>query len=423
MTRFPAKPPVRQIDPVIFKNVKKASLDNGTPVYLINAGTEDILRIEFIFSAGYINESGPLIASTTNLMLAEGTLNHSSAKLAGMLDYYGSFHNLYCEKDKAGLVLLFLNRYAGKMLDLAQQMLFEPAFKEHELRTLMRKRLRWFLVNREKVQNLANDRFFEAIFGKDHPYGKIISEKDFESVTIPVIRNYHSAFYTHGSMAIIASGMISQSTFDLINKTFGGIKPDSTPTMRKEFSVSRVGEKKIHTEKKGAVQTAVRIGSATINKRHPDYIGLKVTDTILGGYFGSRLMKNIREEKGLTYGIYSSVTSLDLTGYKLISAEVSKEFTQKAIDEIFSEIKDLREKPVGKDELEIVRNFMLGEMIRMFDGPFALAESFRSAWEFGLDNSYYQRMAEKIRTITPDEIMKLAQTYYNIDDMYQVTAG
>jgi predicted Zn-dependent peptidase len=167
----------------------------------------------------------------------------------------------------------------------------------------------------------------------------------------------------------------------------------------------------------------VRIGSTTINKRHSDYPGLKVLDSILGGYFGSRLMKNIREEKGYTYGISSSISSLDLSGYKVISTDVSHKNCQKTIDEILKEIKVLQNVPVKKEEMAVVRNYMSGEMLRMFDGPFALAESFRSAWEFGLDNSYYHRLAEKIKTITPDEIIELARTYYKIDDLYEITVG
>ena len=182
-------------------------------------------------------------------------------------------------------------------------------------------------------------------------------------------------------------------------------------------------KKKVHINKPGTVQSAIRIGSPTINKRHPDYPGLKILDSVLGGYFGSRLMKNIREEKGYTYGISSSVSSLDLTGYKVISTEVSQKNYKKAIDEIYKEIRLLQNVPVKKEEMAVVRNYMSGEMLRMFDGPFALAESFRSAWEFGLDNTYYYRLAEKIKTIDPDEIIELAQTYYNIDDLYEVTVG
>jgi predicted Zn-dependent peptidase len=134
-------------------------------------------------------------------------------------------------------------------------------------------------------------------------------------------------------------------------------------------------------------------------------------------------MKNIREEKGYTYGISSSLSSLDLTGYKVISTEVGQKYCQKTIDEIYREIRILQSVPVKKEEMDVVRNYMSGEMVRMFDGPFALAESFKSAWEFGLDNTYYYSLAEKIKTITPDEIIELAKTYYKIDDLYEITVG
>ena len=180
------------------------------------------------------------------------------------------------------------------------------------------------------------------------------------------------------------------------------------------------GKQKIFIKKSGAVQSAIKIGSTTINKREPDYPALKVLDTILGGYFGSRLMKNIREDKGYTYGINSVVTSLGLTGYKAITTEVGNSYREKTIAEIYKEIKILQDTYVEKNELEVVKNYMSGEMLRMFDGPFALAESFKSAWEFGLDKNYYYRLAEKIKTIESDEIRNLALKYYRPEDLFEI---
>jgi predicted Zn-dependent peptidase len=279
------------------------------------------------------------------------------------------------------------------------------------------------MVNREKVQNLAIDQFFESIFGKSHQYGYQIREQDFENITPPILSDFHTRYYTPENMAVIISGKIHSKTAEFLNSYVGNIGSNEN---NKKTSLNVIkGEKlkKVHINKAGTVQNAIRIGSATINKRHSDYPGLKILDSILGGYFGSRLMKNIREEKGYTYGISSSITSLDLAGYKVISTEVSQKNCQKAINEIYREIKLLQDVPVKKEEMAVVRNYMSGEMLRMFDGPFALAESFRSAWEFGLDNRYYYRLAEKIKTIDPDEIIELARTYYNIDDLYEITVG
>jgi len=229
--------------------------------------------------------------------------------------------------------------------------------------------------------------------------------------------------YKPENLAIIVAGKIHVKTVDLLNLYFGETRSETIETKQAAGIPESQKNKKVHIGKPGTVQTAIAIGSSTINKRHSDYPGLKILNVLLGGYFGSRLMKNIREDKGYTYGINSSVHSLNSSGYLVISAEVSKKNTQNAVEEIFKEIALLQKVPPEKDELSIIRNYMLGEMVRMFDGPFALAESFRSAWEFGLDNSYYYRLAEKIKSIDPDEITSLARTYYNIDELYEITAG
>jgi len=267
------------------------------------------------------------------------------------------------------------------------------------------------------------EHFFESIFGNHHPYGRQIVPEDFENMNPPLLKDFHAANYTPGKLAIIISGKIHMRTLDLLNRHFG---ENFASDVYIEESLNFLKESKNrrnHIKKPGAVQTAVRIGCPTINKCHPDYPGLKILNVILGGYFNSRLMKNIREDKGLTYGVHSMVSSLILSGFNIISTEVSKKSTQKAVDEIYFEIERLQNEPVEKEELEIVRNYMLGEMVRMFDGPFALAESFRSVWEFGLDTSYYDRLIKKIRTITPDEITTLAGTYYNIENLHEIKAG
>jgi predicted Zn-dependent peptidase len=417
------QPPIFPIEKVSIQEAKSFRLNNGVPVFLIEAGTEEIMRLEFVFRAGQVKEHLPLLASTCNLMLSEGSENYSSEELNRLLDFYGIFFNQSAEKDSAGIVLFFLNKHIEKVLELSREILFRPVFPQAELNSLMKKRLRWYLVNREKVQNLAMDQFFESVFGKSHPYGYQIREQDFENVTPAILSDFHTKYYTPENMTIIISGKLHSKTSDLLNSYFG--EHGSNKNIREVPPYPLKGEKskKIHISKPGTVQNAIRIGSATINKRHTDYPGLKILDSILGGYFGSRLMKNIREKKGLTYGISSTISSLDLSGYKVISTEVGQKNCQRVIEEIYKEIKLLQNVGVKDSELAVVRNYMSGEMLRMFDGPFALAESFKSAWEFGLDNNYYYRLAEKIKTIEADEIIELARTYYNIDALYEITVG
>jgi zinc protease len=417
------QPQVIPAENIIIPDAASFKLDNGIPVFFLEAGTEDIMRLEFTFRSGQVFEKQPLQASTTNRMLTEGSLNYSSEELNRVLDFNGIFVNLSCEKDNAGIVLYFLNKHIERALDLSHEILFCPLFPENELNSLMKKRLNWFQVNIEKVQNQAQDQFFESLFGSNHPYGRKVSVDDFQKITPELLKEFHSKFYSPGNMAIIASGKIHERTLTILNNNFGGIHFNNVPVKDVPVLKNGQGKRKIFIKKSGAVQSAIKIGSTTINKKEPDYPALKVLDTILGGYFGSRLMKNIREDKGYTYGINSVVTSLGLTGYKSITTEVGNSNREKAISEIYKEIKILQDTYVEKNELEVVRNYMSGEMLRMFDGPFALAESFKSAWEFGLDNNYYYRLAEKIKTIESDEIRSLALTYYRPEDLFEITVG
>jgi predicted Zn-dependent peptidase len=390
---------------------------------MINAGTEDIVRVEFIFNAGNAEENIPLLASSANAMLSEGTRTYTSGAINKMLDFHGAFYNLYTDKDTGGLIIFALKKHLKKILELAVEMLFYPIFPASELKALLKKRMRLFLVSREKVENLALDMFFESVFGSDHPYGRQVVADDFSNLEPVMLRDFHKKHYSPQSLAVIISGKPDDKVHNILNLTIGA-KGSTATSLNTQAKIPEYQKNiRTHIEKKGALQTAVRIGSATINKRHPDYPGLKITDMLLGGYFGSRLMKNIREGKGFSYGINSLVSSLNLSGFKVISTEVSKKNTQKTIDEILKEIRLLQSIPVDMEELTVVRNYMLGEIVRMFDGPFIIAESFRSVWQYGLDNLYYYRLAEKIRTIEPDEITLLAKTYYNIDDLNIITAG
>jgi zinc protease len=403
--------------------VVKVELDNNVPIYIIEAGTEEIVRIEFWFPAGQIMESIPLVASITNAMLLEGSLNYSAESINRLIDQYGAFPNLSFDKDSAGFVIFTLNRYVEKILELCHEILFNPGFPDEELDTMMKYRLQKYQVNRQRVSVLSADYFFQSIFGKDHPYGRYTLEDHFTAINRSMLIDFHAQHYNISSMNIIISGKIPPQIVTILNRFFGTIKNDKRPAPQQQSEIKGEKTKKLFIKKADSVQTAIKIGSQTINKNHPDYPGLKVVDTILGGYFGSRLMKNIREDKGYTYGINSSVNSFLQTGYKIISTEVGSEYAEKTKEEIYKEIRLLQNEPVPGDELEVAKCYMSGEMLRMFDGPFALAESFRSVFDFGLDNSYYYRLAEKIKTIEPDEIMTLASTYYNIEDLYEVEAG
>jgi predicted Zn-dependent peptidase len=176
-------------------------------------------------------------------------------------------------------------------------------------------------------------------------------------------------------------------------------------------------------EKKGSMQSAIRLGRQIVGKQHPDYNRFVLLNTILGGYFGSRLMSNLREDKGFTYGVSSFVANYLHNGYFAVATEVNAEHTNAALDEIYKEIKMLREKRVGSEELNLVKKYIYGSFLRTFDGPFALAEGFRAVKNFELGFDFYQNSLKEILMTDAEQLIETANKYLKADDLYRLVVG
>jgi zinc protease len=223
---------------------------------------------------------------------------------------------------------------------------------------------------------------------------------------------------------IIASGNVTDHTTKMINHYLGFHDWDKkAATIHTSHSANSIDQKKNFIKKEGALQSAVRIGKKLFTREHKDYHGMLVLNTVLGGYFGSRLMANIREDKGYTYGIGSAAASMAKEGYFVIATEVGVNVCNDAIKEIYFEIDRLRNELIPESELETVRNYMLGSFLRSIDGPFELADKFKNIMFHNLGYDYYQNFLKTVRTITPTELQNLAQKYLLEDSLYELVVG
>lgn len=401
-----------------------AQLDNGISVYQFDSAEQDIVKIELLFEAGKWYEKQPLIANFTNKMLREGTHHLSSKNIAELIDYHGAHIETSSDKDMAYVALYSLNKHLDKTLPILAELVMESVFPEEELETLKQNRKQKFIVNNEKVRYVAKKRFNALLFGNHHPYGRIIEMEDFDRIVREDLAEFHKQRYTAKNCKIVVSGKLQNGVFSELNRVFSGFNGISEPTDH-QFSpdLENIGEKKNKINKEKSVQSAFRIGRILFNKRHPDYARMKVLNTVLGGYFGSRLMSNIREDKGYTYGIGSAVVSLQKSGYFFIASEVGSDVTKEALIEVYSEIKKLQNDLIPNDELMLVKNYMLGNFLRSLDGAFSVAENYKSLLEYGLDYDYYHRFVHEVREITPSLIRETAQNYLDISELTELTVG
>ena len=339
-------------------------------------------------------------------MLREGTKKYTAATIAEKLDYYGSWLELSSSSEYAYITVYSLNKYLAKTLEVVESMIKEPLFPEKELHTILDTNIQQYQVNTSKVDFLAHRSLLQSLYGEQHPCGKIVVEEDYHAITPEVLREFYERYYHSGNCSIFLSGKVTEDIISRVTDTFG----------------TSFG-KRIFTEREDAMQSAVKMGYTTITRNHPDYLKLRVLMTLFGGYFGSRLMSNIREEKGYTYGISAGIMFYPDSGLLAISTETDNEYVEPLIQEVYHEIDRLHQEPVSAEELTIVRNYMLGEMCRSYESPFSLSDAWIFIATSGLDDDYFSRSLLAVNEVTPMEIQDLAQRYLCKETLKEVIAG
>ena len=402
----------------------RTTLPNGIPLTVINAGEQEVVRMDVLFSGGRWQQSQKLQALFTNRMLREGTTKYTAATIAEKLDYYGSWLELSSSSEYAYITVYSLNKYLAKTLEVVESMIKEPLFPQKELQTILDTNIQQYLVNTSKVDFLAHRSLLKSLYGEQHPCGKIVMEEDYHTITPEVLREFYERYYHSGNCSIFLSGKVTDDIISRVTDIFGIPFGQYQLQMPKSsFPFAAIPEKRIFTEREDAMQSAVKMGCTTITREHPDYPKLRVLMTLFGGYFGSRLMSNIREDKGYTYGISAGVVFYPDSGLLIVSTETDNEYVEPLIQEVYHEIDRLHLDPVSAEELRIVRNYMLGEMCRSYESPFSLSDAWIFIVTSGLTDDYFARSLQAVNEITPAEIQELAQRYLCKETLKEVIAG
>ncbi|TND05369.1 MAG: putative Zn-dependent peptidase [Bacteroidetes bacterium] len=418
------QPEFRQIEEVNVPRAKRVNLSNGIPVWMLNAGTQELARIEFLFCAGTRDQAQPLQATAANDMLDEGTKSRTAQEIAETLDFFGAFIESEVQQDYASFTLFTLNKHLGSTLAVVEDILKNAAFPENEFHIYISNRKQKFLVDSEKVGTVARREFSPLLFGETHPYGGKATLEDFDKLNCGTLADFHKKYYTSRRASIVISGKVDESHIAMLEKHFGGTDWAGAEIPKEKIAVSQSHKQREHTiVKDGAIQSAIRMGRVLFNKTHADYHGINMLNTVLGGYFASRLNANIREDKGFTYGIGSGLVSLWDAGYMVIATEVGADVCTAALNEIYVEMARLQTELISESELDLVRNYMAGTFLRSTDGPFALADRLKGLIGYGLDYEYYNRYMKTIRTTSAEDLRELARKYLDKEDFVELVVG
>lgn len=404
--------------------MEKGKLDNDIELFVLKGGTQDVTKIDIFFPAGLVQAGKPLLASTVNNLLEEGTKNHTSIQLSEYFDFYGAHFGQNTSYHHSAVSLVTLTKHLPKTLPLVADIIRNPIFPESELSIYLNKKKHDFILDLEKVKTLAARKFSNVVFGKDHPYGMTTESKLYETVKQEELIRFHQQTYTPSDCQIVISGQPGGDYHALINEYLGDKAWKGAIVNNKSFPIKNASPEKTHfVKKQGAVQAAIRIGRELVTRNHNDFKGLQVLNTILGGYFGSRLMTSIREEKGYTYGISSYIAPLMHSGFWVIATEVNNDVRDEATQAIYHEMELLRSTPLADEELKLVKNYMLGDLTRNLDGPFSMSDNIKGLLENNMSLDFYSQMMQTIVSITAKEIQNLAIVYLNPSDFHTVIAG
>ena len=358
-----------------------------------------------------------------NLIL-EGTTTRTSAQISELLDFYGAYLNSQTYHHNTVITLFCLSRHLPVLLPLVEDVITNAVFDPVELDIYLDKRRQEFLIDSDKVKTIAARKFSQVIFGEDHPYGRALELLHFDQLKRDDLIDFYRKAYTPRDCRIVVAGQPGSALSGLLINHFGSTQWELGPFNLNGVShTTPAADKFYFIKREGALQSALRIGRPLFNHQHPDSMALQVVNTLLGGYFGSRLMTSVREEKGLTYGIGSSIIPFRKSGMWMIASEVKGDMRETAVEAIFQEMDRLVKEPVSDHELELVKNYMLGELLRNFDGPFSSADIYRTLLDYDLDFGFYAELSQTIRSITPGRIHQLAAKYLKKEDFYVVVAG
>jgi predicted Zn-dependent peptidase len=403
---------------------KELTLANGMKVVLVDYGQVPKATISLVVRSGNVNETKTQVwlADLTGDLMQEGTTTRTAEQVANEAASMGGQVFVGVGLDQTTVQGDALSEFVPRMIALVADVVRNPGFPESELGRLKADLLRNVSIQRSQPQTQALEEFRKIMYS-DHPYGRLYPETSMvEGYTLQNVKDFYRANYGAARSRIYVVGKFDMAAAErAIESAFGSWErgtpaetPPATPIAERRLAM---------VDRPNAPQSTIVMGLPVEDPTHPDYTRLTVTNTLLGGYFSSRITSNIREDKGYTYSPFSQVSTRYHDAYWAQNADVTTAVTGASLKEIFSEIDRLRKEPPTEGELDAVQNYL--------SGSFILGSSTRggivgqlSFLDFqGLPRTYLTEYVKRVNEVTPAEVQKTAQTYLDPAKMLIVITG
>ncbi|HKP31195.1 MAG TPA: pitrilysin family protein [Chitinophagaceae bacterium] len=399
----------------------KHVLSNGVEVFLFNMGTQDTMMLNWVFDAGNWYEEKNLVAAATNHLLKNGTSQKNAFAINEAFEFYGAYLNRNCYNETAEVSLHCLSKHVQDVLPVVAELISDSTMPEEEVAIYKKNMQQRLKVNLQKSEFVAHRQIEAHLFGSNHPYGKFSTEEEYSSLQQNELKEFFNKYYKNGRCVIFAAGVMPKNLIQQLESSFGHLPLKKHVLPTEGYPIFSSEEKKFRQEiSKDGVQGSIRVARLFPNRLDPDFPKMQVLNNVLGGFFGSRLMDNIREDKGYTYGVHSYLLNHIQTSALMISTEAGKDVCEPALVEIYKEMEELCTEEIPEDELMLTRNYLLGSILSELDGPFQVAARWKNYILNGLTEDYFYNSVNIIRTIQPKELQALARKYFDKKEFYEL---
>lgn len=413
-------PPAQALHPVTFAKEQIITFANGLQVYLLPLGDQEVFKWECIWDGGAAAAPKAGMANRCAQMLKRGTKNYSGYALNEAFDFHGAYWDVQTQMEHHGISVYSLCKHFPALLDLSQEIIHSSQFhlddweKERDI-DVQKLRLQW-----EKT-SFASGQYFRAALFEGQPLGRIAQAEDVAQLELSETQAWYQSHWKEAMPRIFLSGKIHDSMLQALENSFGKGRYQEIETIQTIPVNSKA--QSIYKEKEGAMQSSIRYGKLGPSRKEKDYFHFMVANTLLGGFFGSRLQKNIREEKGFTYGISSSLIPLKSQAYWVCGTDVNKANREETLAEIRKEILGLQETLVPEEELDLVKNYLIGNFIAEASQVFDVAEKIKTRCLYQLEDRYYENFQAAIQDCQATDIQAVARKYWNLNEMLEVSVG
>lgn len=415
-------PKVLPISKIITPKIFSYISANDIPVFEVRKEGCGVVLLELVFRAGRPYEDKKMVASSCAAMMREGAGDYDSETLSEEIDYLGASLSISASLDYITVKGVCLKARLPQLIDIINAVLQRPHFSQKEWNHYRDKSKERLKVQLAKSDILSYRKITESMYGANHPYGYNSSEQLYDSLDVNHFINHHESYITAENCQIFISGDINDLDRKMVDSLCAHVNEGGRDTsqLKQERAVTEPEELFLVGR---ANQTSIRIGRLACTRRHHDFDGLNYVSNILGGYFGSRLITRLREEKGLTYNIYCSLDSQVFDGDLMISTEVANENAQLCIDEIFNEMDKLCTDLVDENELNHVNNYMMGNYLNLFDGPFNSIRAIKSLALAQIPLDELDSLIKSSLAFDAYQVRDMARKYYNRNDFWKVIVG